>query len=121
MTERRADEAEREIIKLKLLRFFENRVGSVFEGIVTGVQEYGFFVQLNNYLLDGLVHIRTLADDIYQVDKKSMALVGVRHRKMYRIGDVVKVKIYKIDFLKREVDLILYDSQKQRKVESLFA
>lgn len=104
MTEHRADEVEREITKLKLLRFLEHEVGKIFEGVITGVQEFGFFVQLNKYLVEGLVHIRTLADDIYQVDKKNMALVGTRRRKMYKIGEVVRVKIYKIDFLKREID-----------------
>jgi len=107
VTERRAEEAEREIIKLKLLRFFENRIGATFEGVITGVQEYGLFVQINEYLLEGLVHIRTLEDDIYEISKKHMALVGSRRKKMFRIGDVVKVKIYKIDFLKREIDFVL--------------
>ncbi len=106
MTERRADEVEREITKLKLLRFLEHEVGKIFDGVITGIQEFGFFVQLNKYLLEGLVHIRTLADDIYQVDKKTMALVGTRRKKMYRIGEVVRVKIYKIDILKREIDFI---------------
>lgn len=106
MTERRADDAEREITKLKLLRFFEDRIGAILDGVITGVQEYGFFVQLNKYLLEGLVHIRTLSDDIYRVDKKNMALVGTRSKKMYKIGAVVKVKIYKIDLLKREIDFI---------------
>ena len=82
MTERRADDVEREITKLKLLRFLEHEIGKIFDGVITGVQEFGFFVQLNKYLLEGLVHIRTLADDIYQVDKKTMALVGTRRKKM---------------------------------------
>lgn len=112
MTERRADDAEREIVKLRLLRFFENQVGNTFEGVITGIQEFGFFVQLNKYLLEGLVHIRTLADDIYRIDKKNMALIGTRRKRMYRIGEVVKVKIYKIDFLKREVDFIHCNNQK---------
>ena len=107
MTERRADDAEREIVKLKLLRFFEDRIGAVFNGVITGVQEYGFFVQLEKYLLEGLVHIRTLSDDIYRIDGKNMALVGIRSKKMHRIGDVIKVKIYKIDLLKREIDFVL--------------
>lgn len=114
MTERRADEVEREITKLKLLRFLEHEVGKIFEGVITGVQEFGFFVQLNKYLLEGLVHIRTLSDDIYQVDKKTMALVGTRRKKMYRIGEVVRVKIYKIDFLKREIDFIHCGNQEER-------
>jgi ribonuclease R len=112
VTERRADDAENEINKLKLLRFFEDRVGDVFDGVITGIMEFGFFVQLNKYLLEGLIHIRTLSDDIYQIDKKNMALVGTRRKKMYRIGDTLRVKIYKIDFLKREIDFIQYDSRK---------
>ena len=114
MTERRADEVEREITKLKLLRFLEHEVGKTFDGVITGVQEFGFFVQLNKYLLEGLVHIRTLSDDIYQVDKKAMALVGTRRKKLYRIGEVVRVKIYTIDFLKREVDFILCGKKEER-------
>lgn len=114
MTERRADEVEREITKLKLLRHLEHEVGKIFDGVITGVQEFGFFVQLNRYLLEGLVHIRTLSDDIYQVDKKTMALVGARRRKMYRIGEVVRVKIYKIDFLKREIDFIHCGNYEER-------
>ncbi|MDR4507477.1 MAG: ribonuclease R [Candidatus Brocadiaceae bacterium] len=111
-TERRAVEAEREIIKLKLLRFFEDRIGEVYDGVITGIQEYGLFVQLNEYLLEGLVHVRALSDDIYLVNKKNMALVGMQSRKMLRIGDVVKVKIDKIDLLKREIDFVLCDMQK---------
>ncbi len=114
MTERRADEVEREITKLKLLRFLEHEVGKIFEGVITGVQEFGFFVQLNKYLLEGLVHIRILSDDIYQVDKKTMALVGTRRKKMYKIGEVVRVKIYKIDFLKREIDFIHCGNQEEK-------
>lgn len=111
MTERRSDDAEREIIKLKLLRFFEGETGSIFDGVITGVQEYGFFVQISKFLIEGLVHIRTLTDDIYLVDKKSMALVGVRRKKMYRIGGVLKVKVCKIDLLKREVDFVVCDDR----------
>lgn len=111
LTERRADDAENEINKLKLMRFFEDRVGDIFEGVISGIMEFGFFVQLNKYLLEGLVHIRTLADDIYRIDKKNMALVGIRRKKMYKIGDIVKVKIYKIDFLKREIDFVHCNSQ----------
>ena len=111
MTERRPDDAEREIIKLKLLRFFEGETGSVFDGVITGVQEYGFFVQISKFLIEGLVHIRTLTDDIYLVDKKNMALVGVRRKKTYRIGGVLKVKVCKIDLLKREVDFVVCDDR----------
>jgi len=69
-TERRSEEAEREITKLKLLRYLQDHADKLMNGTITGIQEYGLFVQIDEYLLDGLVHIRTLTDDFYKVDKK---------------------------------------------------
>ncbi|HHT9120270.1 MAG TPA: ribonuclease R [Candidatus Hypogeohydataceae bacterium YC41] len=106
-TERRADEAEREITKLKLLRYLEHRVGEVMQGVITGVEEFGLFVQLKDILLDGLIHIRNLVDDFYKLDRKRMALIGTRRGRIFRIGQEVKVKIDHIDFFKREVDFVL--------------
>ena len=106
-TERRAEEAEREIIKTKLIRHIEHRLGENFDGVITGVEEYGFFVQLQENLLEGLVHVRTLTDDFYHLDRKNMTLSGERRRKKYRIGDKVMVKICKIDKLKKQVDFKL--------------
>ncbi|MDI6759959.1 MAG: ribonuclease R [Candidatus Brocadiaceae bacterium] len=106
-TERRADEAEREITKLKLLRHLEGRVGEVMEGVITGVEEFGLFVQLKDLLLDGLVHVRNLVDDFYKLDRKRMAMVGNRRGRVFRVGQELRVKIDHIDFFKREVDFIL--------------
>lgn len=106
-TERRAEEAEREIIKAKLIRHIEHRLDENFDGVITGVEEYGIFVQLQENLLEGLVHVRTLTDDFYHLDKKNMTLNGERKRKKYRIGDKVMVKISKIDKLKKQVDFKL--------------
>ncbi len=105
-TERRADDAEREITKLKLLRFLENRTGDVMDAVITGVQEYGLFIQLNEYLVEGLIHIRTLTDDFYSVDRRRLSLIGSRRHKVLKVGDCIKVRIDKIDMLKREVDLV---------------
>ncbi|MDR4497089.1 MAG: ribonuclease R [Candidatus Scalindua sp.] len=107
VTEKRAEEAEREIIKLKLLRYLEEQTDKEMKGVITGIQEYGLFVQLEDILLDGLVHIRTLTDDFYQLDKKRMSLIGTRRGRTFSFGDVVMVKITKIDLLKREVDFVL--------------
>lgn len=107
ITEKRSEEAEREIIKLKLLRHLEEHADKVMEGIITGVQEYGLFVQIDEFLLDGLVHIRTLTDDFYELDKKRLSLIGTRRGRVYSFGDVVKVKITNIDLLKREVDFVI--------------
>ena len=106
-TEKRAQEAEREIIKLKLLRHMEEHADKIMEGIITGIQEYGLFVQIDEFQLDGLVHIRTLTDDFYELDKKKLSLIGSRNGKVYSFGDVVNVKITKIDLLKREVDFVI--------------
>lgn len=103
-TERRADEAEREIIKMKLIRYIEKYVDQEMEGFITGVEEYGFFVQLRENLLEGLVHVRTLTDDFYRLDKKNFSLKGTKRGNIYRIGDRVKVKICNIDRLKKQVD-----------------
>ncbi|MCP5004596.1 MAG: VacB/RNase II family 3'-5' exoribonuclease, partial [Planctomycetes bacterium] len=107
VTEKRAEEAEREIIKLKLLRYLEEHMDRLMQGIITGIQEYGLFVQLDEFLLDGLVHIRTLTDDFYQLDKKRISLIGTRRGRTFSFGDTVTVKITKIDLLKREVDFVL--------------
>ena len=112
-TEKRAEEAEREIIKLKLLRHLEEHADKVMEGVITGIQEYGLFVQIDEFQLDGLVHIRTLTDDFYKLDKKKLSLVGDRRGKVYGFGDVVKVKITKIDLLKREVDFVIETGKKR--------
>jgi ribonuclease R len=77
------------------------------EGIITGIQEYGLFVQIDEFQLDGLVHIRTLTDDFYELDRKKLRLIGSRRGKVYSFGDVVNVKITKIDLLKREVDFVI--------------
>lgn len=106
-TEKRAEEAEREIIKLKLLRHLEEHADKVMEGVITGIQEYGLFVQIDEFQLDGLVHIRTLTDDFYKLGKKKLSMVGDRRGKVYGFGDVVRVKITKIDLLKREVDFVI--------------
>ncbi len=106
-TEKRAEEAEREIIKLKLLRHMEEHADKIMEGVITGIQEYGMFVQIDAFQLDGLIHIRTLTDDFYELDKKKLSLIGTRKGKVYSFGDVVNVKISKIDLLKREVDFVI--------------
>jgi len=106
-TEKRAEEAEREIMKLKLLRHLEQHADKVMEGVITGIQEYGLFVQIDEFQLDGLVHIRTLTDDFYKLDQKKLSLIGTRRGRVYNFGDVIKVKITKIDLLKREVDFVI--------------
>ena len=106
-TEKRAEQAEREIIKLKLLRYMGDHTDKTMKAVITGLQEYGLFVQIVELLLDGLVHIRTLTDDYYKLDKKRTSLIGTGRGKKYSFGDMVNVKITNIDLLKREVDFVI--------------
>lgn len=103
-TERRAEDAERTIIKVKLMRHVEASGKKEFDGVITGVEEYGFFVQIQENLLEGLVHVKTLKDDFYQYSKKEKILKGERSKRAFRIGDKVRIKISKIDRLKKQVD-----------------
>jgi ribonuclease R len=102
--ERRADAAERELVKLRLLDYLANRVGEQFEAVITGVAEYGFFAQAEKLPIEGRVHISTLSDDYYIFDESSHTLEGRRNKKRYRLGDTVRVEVVRVDRVRRQVD-----------------
>ena len=85
--ERRADEAEREIVQWKKVRFMADKVGEEFEGYVIGVAPFGLFVQLIEHFVDGLVHISSMADDYYRFIDRQHVLFGENTGKSYRLGD----------------------------------
>ncbi len=103
--ERRADEAERELLQWKKVRFMADKVGDEFEGYVTGVAPFGLFVQLTEHLVDGLVHVSTLGDDYYRFAEEAYALRGENTGKQYRLGDRVRVRVLRVDFDRRQIDL----------------
>ncbi len=103
--ERLAEEVEREAIDLLKVRFMKSFIGEDFEGIITGVMPYGFFVEIKEYLVEGLVSITLLKDDDYIYDESFHRIVGIRTGKIYRLGDVVKVKIVKVDEERGRIDL----------------
>ncbi len=102
--ERRADIAERELIKLKLLAYLEERIGLQMEVIITGVADYGFYGQSETLPVDGLVHISTLTDDYYYYDEVSHSLNGRRTKRRYRLGDRVHVQVVRVDLQRRQLD-----------------
>jgi len=104
----RADRAEREIVKIKLLRYLEQHKDEVFDAVITGVQEYGFFVRLNDYMVEGLVKVQSLRDDFYRYDDKRKALVGTRHGRRFGLGQPVRVVLASIDMAQRQADFIPY-------------
>ena len=107
--ERRAADAERELLQWKKVRFMADKVGDEFEGYVTGVAPFGLFVELTEHYVEGLVHVSTLADDYYRFLERAHALFGETTRKTYRLGDRVRVQVVRVDMERRQVDLGLVD------------
>lgn len=107
--ERRADEAERELLQWKKVRFMQDKVGDEFDGYVTGVTPFGLFVQLAEHLVDGLVHVSTMADDFYKFLDATHALRGENTGKAYRLGDRVRVRVLRVDLDRRQIELALAD------------
>jgi ribonuclease R len=103
--ERRADEAERELVQWKKVRFMADKVGDVFEGYITGVAAFGLFVELVEHFVEGLVHVSTMADDYYRYVESAHMLFGENTRKKYRLGDRVTVQVVKVDLERRQIDL----------------
>ncbi len=104
-TERRAEQSERDLLQWKKVRFLADRVGETFKGRITGVQPFGLFVQLENYLVDGLVPIRKMGDDYYIYEAESHRLVGDRTRKTYQLADPVEVELTGVSLRHRGLDL----------------
>jgi len=104
--ERIAEEAERESVDLKIAEYMASRIGETYEAIVSGVTSFGVFVELDN-TIEGLVHVSHMEDDYYHFNEKTMALIGERTGKTFRIGDRVKVKVYNVNIAERHIDFVL--------------
>ncbi len=105
--ERRAAEAERASIKYKQVEFMKDHIGEEFDGIISGVTEWGFYVELNDSKCEGLVHIRELDDDYYFFDEDNYAIIGKRNKKTYQLGDPVTIQIVRADLEKKQLDYAL--------------
>jgi ribonuclease R len=103
--ERRADDAERELVQWKKVRFMTDKVGDEFEGYITGVTAFGLFIELVEHFVEGLVHVSTMADDYYRFVERAHILRGEGSGKVYRLGDRVTVQVVKVDMERRQVDL----------------
>lgn len=107
--ERRADEAERELVQWKKVRFMADKVGDEFEGYITGVTAFGLFIELVEHFVEGMVHVSTMADDYYRFVERAHILRGENTGRVYRLGDKVRVQVIKVDMERRQVDLGLVD------------
>src|SRR5262249_29085821 len=113
-TERRAETAERELVKLKLLTYLAERLGIELEVIITGVADYGFYAQAEQLPVEGLVHISTLTDDYYYYEEASHSLTGKKTKRRYRLGDKVHVAVVRVDLQRRQLDFRVCPRKKSK-------
>jgi ribonuclease R len=107
--ERRANDAERELVQWKKVKFMADKVGDEFEGYVTGVASFGLFVELIEHFVEGMVHVSTMADDYYRFVESAHTLRGENTDKTYRLGDKVKVQVIRVNMEVRQIDLGLVE------------
>ncbi len=106
ITERTAEEAEREVEDLKKAEYMSQRIGNVYEGIVSSLTHFGMYVQLEN-TIEGLVHFSNMIDDYYYFDEEKYYIIGEHTKKIYRLGDTVKIMVINTDLVKRTIDFML--------------
>lgn len=105
--ERIAQQAEQELAGLKKAKQIKERTGEIFRGLITGIQSYGFFVELEALLVEGLVHVSSLKDDWYEYRSRQQTLIGRKSRKQYRLGDRVEVQVKSVDYYRQQIDLVV--------------
>jgi ribonuclease R len=109
-TERRAEAAERELIRIKLLTYLEDHIGKEFHAVIVGVQDFGLFCRLIELPVEGLLHVTSLADDYYYLEEGTHTLVGRSSGRRHRLGDREVVRVAHVDIDRRELDLVLAES-----------
>jgi len=102
--EKRAEEATREVEAWLKCQYMEQHLGDEFDGVITGVTNFGVFVQITSLLVDGLVHVTSLSNDYYHFDSGSQSLVGERTGRQFRLGDAMRVQVNKVDMETRRID-----------------
>jgi ribonuclease R len=115
MSERRAEAAERELITVLVLQLLETKVGEIFDGVVTGVTNFGLFAELPRYGIDGLIRMEDLGDDWWEIFPKSGEIRGERSGRKYRIGDALAVQIVSVNVPARQLNLVLPGQESRRK------
>ena len=112
MTERRADEATREVSDWLKCDFMQDQVGNTFSGVIASVTGFGFFVRLNDLFIDGLVHVSSLDNDYYRFDQVGQRLIGESGGQTYRLGDRVEVRVEAVNMDERKIDFTLISSER---------
>jgi ribonuclease R len=111
-SERRADDAERELMEWKKVKFMQDRIGEVFQGLIISVTKYGLFVELNDLFVEGLIPLNTLTDDHYTYHESTREIIGQRTRKTYHLGQRVEVLVDRIDPVEKKIQFALFEEVK---------
>jgi ribonuclease R len=108
--EKKAADAERASIKYKQAEFLQDQVGTVYTGIISGVTEWGMYVEIIENKCEGMIRLRDISDDFYTLDEKNYAIIGQRKKKVYQLGDEVSIKVKNVDLTKKQIDFTLVQS-----------
>src|SRR5438034_1254382 len=113
-TERRSDEAERELMEWKKVKFMQDRVGDDFDGLIISVTKFGFFVELTDLFIEGLVPLASLTADDYTYHENTREIIGQRSRKTYRLGQRIRVLVDRIDPVEKKIQFAIVEEQKRQ-------
>jgi ribonuclease R len=103
--EQKAADAERASIKYKQVEYIKDFVGQTFDGIISGVTDWGMYVEITQYKCEGLIKLANIHDDYYEFDERNLWIIGRSTRKKYQLGDMVRVTVAGADMIKRQIDL----------------
>jgi ribonuclease R len=114
-TERRADDAERELLEWKKIKFMHDRIGEEFPALIVSVTKFGFFVELFDLFIEGLVPLSSLAGDHFTYRDNTRQIIGARTKKTYSLGDTVRVILDRIDHMQRKLQFAVMEDQPPRR------
>ena len=105
--EKKAADAERASVKYKQAEYLRDQIGNIFAGVISGVTEWGMYVEIIENKCEGMVRLRDISDDFYTLDEKNYAIIGQRKKKVYQLGDEVRIKVKNVDLTKKQIDFSL--------------
>jgi ribonuclease R len=105
--EKKAADAERSSVKYKQAEYLKDQVGNVYSGVISGVTEWGMYVEIIENKCEGMIRLRDISDDFYTLDEKNYAIIGQRKKKVYQLGDEVQIRVKNVDLTKKQIDFSL--------------
>ncbi|MEO5909399.1 MAG: ribonuclease R [Pelobium sp.] len=105
--EKKAADAERASIKYKQAEYLQDNIGQVYVGIISGLTEWGMYVEIEENKCEGMIRLRDISDDFYVLDEKNYCIIGQRKKRKYQLGDEVKIRVKRVDLAKRQIDFSL--------------